>query len=230
MPGHQKVQKRSQKIQSIQDKRRNLQKDSTPAEEEERLLFLSNKVDKNKMADAEMAAELQSLQAGEETRGSNASQTCDCCMEALWQQFIALGVNRIEVFVQRLQREMGTAQGQMPGREEGTRKSEDEQEQDKASQQLALSEAGAVKAPQRAVWSLSFLGFGVRLVNVEEQGSHVQQRLSEKDFCQTPQVDVPWRKKMLHCGLVKWERLRELVVKKIINEKRNSQGRGPKNL
>ena len=83
-PEHQKVQKRSQKVQSIQDKRRNLQKDSTPAEEEERLLFLSNKVDKNKMADAEMAAELQSLQAGEERRGSNASQTCDCSMEALW--------------------------------------------------------------------------------------------------------------------------------------------------
>ena len=72
--------------------------------------FLSNKVDKNKMADAEMAAELQSLQA-EERRGSDASQTGACCKEALWQQFIAFGANRIEVFVQRLQRETGTAQG-----------------------------------------------------------------------------------------------------------------------
>ena len=34
---------------------------------------------------------------------------------------------------------MGTVKGQMPGREEGRRNSEDEQEQDKASQQLALS-------------------------------------------------------------------------------------------
>ena len=34
---------------------------------------------------------------------------------------------------------MGAAQEQMPGREEGRRNSEDEQEQDKASQQLALS-------------------------------------------------------------------------------------------
>ena len=89
MPEHQKVQKRSQKIQSIQYKRRNLQKDSTATKDEmrklqeelmqkkERIFSLSNKVDKNKMADAEMAAELQSLQAGEERRGSNASQKGD---------------------------------------------------------------------------------------------------------------------------------------------------------
>ena len=95
---------------------------------EERILFLSNKVDKNKMADAEMAAELQSMQAGEERRGSNASQAGDGCLEALWQQLIALGANGIEAFVQRLQREMGAAQGQMP-RVEGRRNSEDEQEQ-----------------------------------------------------------------------------------------------------
>ena len=85
MPEHQKVQTRSKNIQSIQEKRRNLQKDSTAAEEEmrklqeelmqkkERIFLLSNGVEKNKMADAEMAAELQSLQAGEERRGCNAS-------------------------------------------------------------------------------------------------------------------------------------------------------------
>ena len=73
MPEHQKVQKRSHKIQCIQDKRRYLQKDSTAAEEEmrklqeelkqkeERVLLLSNKIDKNKIQDAEMAAELRSL-------------------------------------------------------------------------------------------------------------------------------------------------------------------------
>ena len=38
MPAHQKVQKISQQIQSIQDKRRHLQKDSTAAEEEMRKL------------------------------------------------------------------------------------------------------------------------------------------------------------------------------------------------
>ena len=56
------------------------------------------------------------------------------------QQFIAL--SRIEAFVQRLQREMGAAQGQMPEREEERRSSEGEQKQDKASQELALSVSG----------------------------------------------------------------------------------------
>ena len=46
-------------------------------QKEERNLFLSDKVEKNRMADADMAAELQGLQAGEERRSSNASQTGD---------------------------------------------------------------------------------------------------------------------------------------------------------
>ena len=36
-------------------------------------------------------------------------------------------------------------------------------------------QAGAMKALQWVVWSLIFLGFGVHLVNAEEQGSQVQQ-------------------------------------------------------
>ena len=38
---------------------------------------------------SENSAELQRLHAGEARRGSNASQTIDCCMEALWQKIIA---------------------------------------------------------------------------------------------------------------------------------------------
>ena len=38
-----------------------------------------------------------------------------------------------------------------------------------------------MKALQRVVWSLIFLGFGVHLVKAEEQ---VQQRMSEKDLYQ----------------------------------------------
>ena len=76
---------------------------------EERVLFLSNKIDTNKMQDAEMAAELRSLQAGEEKRGNNASQTGDGCLKAVWQQFIAFKANGIETFVQRLQREKGSS-------------------------------------------------------------------------------------------------------------------------
>ena len=146
MPEHQKVQKTSQKIQSIQNKRRNMQKDSIAAEEEmrkiqgelrrkeERIFFLSNNVDKNKMADAEMAAELQSLQAGEERRGSNSSQTGDGCLEEMSQRVTALGTIGVEVLA---------AQGQMPGRE-GRRNSEDEHEQGRISQQLVLPAPGRI--------------------------------------------------------------------------------------
>ena len=119
----------SQKIHSIQDKRRNLQKKSTAAEEEmwklqeelkqkeERILFLSVKVNENKMADAEMAAELRRLQAGEERRGSDASQTGDCCMEALWQQIIALVKNQVEAMFLRY-RELGATQGRLQRKKE----------------------------------------------------------------------------------------------------------------
>ena len=43
-------------------------------------------------------------------------------------------------------------------------------------------QAGLMKALQRVVWSLIFLGFGVYSVKAEEQGSLVKQRMSEKDL------------------------------------------------
>ena len=97
-----------------------MQKDSTAAEEEmrklreeleqkeERVLFLSNKIDKNEMQGAEMAAELESLQAGEERRCNNASLTGDGCLEALWQQLIALGADGIETLVQSAPKRNGS--------------------------------------------------------------------------------------------------------------------------
>ena len=115
MPEHQKVQKRSQNTKTSWTKEE-ICSETVPQEKrmrmlqgklkqmEDRVLFLSNKIDKNKMA-----ADLRSLQAGEERGGSNASQTGDGCLEALWQQYIALGANGIETFVQRLQREMRAA-------------------------------------------------------------------------------------------------------------------------
>ena len=103
MPEHQKVQKRSQKTPSIQDNRRNMQKENVAADKEirklredvkqkeERIFLLSDKVERNKKADAEMAAELQGLQAGEERRGSKASQAVDCCMETMVEQIFRYG-------------------------------------------------------------------------------------------------------------------------------------------
>ena len=51
---------------------------------EERHRQLSDKVDKYRMVDAEMTAELQGFKAGEERRGSNASQAVECCLETWW--------------------------------------------------------------------------------------------------------------------------------------------------
>ena len=156
MPEHQRVQKKSQKTQSIQDKRKICRKTAWRQEKKfgkskNNLIGKKNdslccrtKVIKTGWQDADMVAELQSLQAGEERRGSNASQTGDGCLEALWQQLIAWRANGILAFAQKLQREMGAAQGQMPRREEGRRTGEDEQEQGRISQQLVLSAPGGI--------------------------------------------------------------------------------------
>ena len=61
---------------------------------EERLRQLSGKVDEYNMVDAEMAGELQGLQAGEEKRGSNASQAVGCCMETMVEQFFSVGTDQ----------------------------------------------------------------------------------------------------------------------------------------
>ena len=63
-------------------------------QKEERILVLSDKVERNKMVDAEKAAELQMLQAGEEGRGSKASQAVDCCMETMVEQFFGMGADQ----------------------------------------------------------------------------------------------------------------------------------------
>ena len=81
---------------------------------EERFTMLTDKVDNNTVADAEMESELQGLQAGEERRGSNASQAVECC----------LGWNRFSLW-ERIRRGLSSMLSvlrpslQMPGREEG---------------------------------------------------------------------------------------------------------------
>ena len=124
------------------------------------------------MVDAEMEAELQGLQAGEERRGSNASQAVDCCMETMVDQFFAMGADQArskfdalcQVYIPLLLHGGRVATGygigsesngglgpkspkrngkeQMPGKGGGRRNGEDEREQGNASQQLALSASG----------------------------------------------------------------------------------------
>ena len=71
-------------------------------------------------------------------------------------------------------KESGAVQEQMPGRDERRRNSEEEQEQGGASQQVVLPTPGWVNH-QRAVWSLTFLVFGVYLVKAEVQEDHVRE-------------------------------------------------------
>ena len=113
---------------------------------EERFWQPSDKVDKYRMVDAEMAAQLQGLQAGEERRGSNASQEVDCCMEMRVELFFVVGADQArsefdamcQVFLKKFEAE--TPSAQMPGKGRGRRNSEDEQEQGKASQVGAMKE------------------------------------------------------------------------------------------
>ena len=91
-------------MHSIQDKKRNMLMETVAAEEEmrkvraeinereERIHQLSRKVDSNRMATAELEAELRGLKAGEERRGSNASQVVvECCLDTVAEQLFTMG-------------------------------------------------------------------------------------------------------------------------------------------
>ena len=110
------MQKRSQKIQSIQDKRRNMQKESAAAQGEMRTI--RQEIDRN-----------------------NASEVLDCCLDSMVEQIFAMGTDQAstepvalcQIFLNRF--ETSTPPAEMPGKG-GRRNSEDEQEQGKTSQQL----------------------------------------------------------------------------------------------
>ena len=57
-------------------------------------------------AAAELENEIQNLQAGEERRGSSASQFNGCCSDpAIWEQVFACGETRTASFIQFMQQE-----------------------------------------------------------------------------------------------------------------------------
>ena len=84
------------------------------------------------------------LQAGEERKGSIASQAEDCCMETMVEQYFAMGADQARCKFEAMCQvsfkkfEACAPPAQMPGKGGGRRNSEDEQEQDKASQQLGV--------------------------------------------------------------------------------------------
>ena len=112
-------------------------------------------------------------------------------------------------------RGLGAAQGQMLGREEGRRNSEDEQEQDTASQQLTLlASSGCNEGTPASSLELDLHRVRGAFGECGGAGSQVQQRMSEKDLHQppspppSPQVDFPlMRKKMWQCETCEVERV-----------------------
>ena len=174
---HQKVQKRSQKIQSIQDKRRHMQKECAAAQaemrkireeivdrNEERFRQLSDKADKNKMVDAEIAVELQGVQA---RRGSNASQAVDCCLETTVKQFFVMGTDqarsKFDAVCQVFCKKFENLQPFCTDARKRTNKSKAKP----VSSWRCQRQAGAMKVLQRIAWSLLFLVFGVHLADNE---------------------------------------------------------------
>ena len=196
MSEHQKVQKRSKKIQSIQEK--NYRKKSLAARKEmrklreeiewkeERFTLLSDKVDKNTMADAEMEAKLQGLQAGEERRGSNASQAVECCLKAMVETDFRHGNGSGEVQVrcsvpkdpQKIRDPYLSCANARKCQEE--KKDEETVNMNKSKAETVSSwcrscQAGSIKLHQRAVWSLIFHVYGVYLVKAEVQEDHARE-------------------------------------------------------
>ena len=179
-----------------------------------------DKVDKNEMADAETAAELLGLQAGEERRGSHASHTVDCCMETVVEQFFSMGADQArskfdtmcQVFLKKL--EENAPHAQMPGKG-GRRNSEDRRTRARKSQQLALSASSGCNE-------------GTPASSLELDLPRVRGALSEcggagksgtaTDVRNRPLSNSPSRRPMeddaSFGGLVKGERLKELVAKK----------------
>ena len=103
LPEHQKMHWRSQKLQSLQDKKRNYLKDACACEEEmqklseemeerqARVQALSEKLGNCRMAADGLEEDTKDLQAGEERRGS-------CAL-----QVFTLGVALAEQYIQALQ-------------------------------------------------------------------------------------------------------------------------------
>ena len=137
------MQKRSQKIQSIQDKKRNMFKEAVAAEEgmrrvreeiverEARYWQLSDKASGNRMAAEELEEKLRVLQAGPMTAALIRWRSSFFTMGA------AHARHRLQVLQEKFFRrfEPPTPPAQMSGRE-GGEENQEEQEQRAASQQM----------------------------------------------------------------------------------------------
>ena len=109
---------------------------------------MSDKVDKHEMAEAELEAEPRGQQAGEERRGSNASQVVDCCLDTMAEQLCTMGFEKAEyqfVFMREKILKTRTLPAQMPG-EEGIMKKKTENKGQHANKWVHLRQVVALKA------------------------------------------------------------------------------------
>ena len=105
LPEHQKMQKRSQKLQSLQDKKRHFLKEACACEEEMRKVSEEFRR-KERMAADNLEDEIKILQAGEERRVSCAWQFNGCFFDpAMVDQIFACGAVHAEPDIQATQEE-----------------------------------------------------------------------------------------------------------------------------
>ena len=167
------------------------------------------------MIDAEMAADLQVLQAEEEEAATLRKRWIVAWRHRRGPSSMVFGrcssrSSRLLLFLRRCKEK----------EEEGVVKTSKSKTKP-VSSWCCQRQARAVRALQRAVWSLIFLVFGVHSVTAEEQGSQVQQRMSEKDLLSNSPSRLPMVEKrpLEACD---GERVAGTFCKK---KRRNSQGR-----
>ena len=136
---HQRMQKKSQKLHSLQDNKKKCLKDAGMCEEEmekvrdeiaEREAHFQELAQKSRnfqMAADDLEEEIRVLQAGEERRGSCASQSNGCCFDSLLEHLFTLGAAHARQQIHALQEEFSrrfdvlATSVHMAGREEEKR-------------------------------------------------------------------------------------------------------------
>ena len=100
-PEHQKMQKRSRKMQSLENERRNFIKDACACDEEMRKV--REEINEIEARYLELVEKSSNSRKEEERRGSCASQSNGCCFDSVMEQLLTLGDARQQI--QALQEE-----------------------------------------------------------------------------------------------------------------------------
>ena len=206
---------------------------------EERFRLLSDKVDKNIMEDAEMEAELQGLQAGEERRGSNASQAVDCCLETVVEQIFAMGTDQArskfnamcQVFFKRFETFALLRRCPEEKKEEETVKM-NKSKVEPVSSWCYQRQAGSNKVHWRVVWNLIFILSGVYLVKAEVQEDQANKEIT-REVHPDHQDGILWMRKrmtMWEEWCLKQKRKKNSHEMDPRTFEENSQGRDPSTL